>query len=234
GVLGEPERVVQRCKHHAGPELDPFGRGGERRQHLEQGGQVAVGRTVVLAHPRRVESDAFGQAHELERLPVLLPQGALRVRRELRGEQPDADADAHRADVTRPSRRSGMMPGVRITLDPSSQEPLSEQLSGAIADRIRRGSLAAGARLPTVRALAEDLGLAANTVAKAYRALEEAGLVQGRGRQGTFVAERLPGRIPERERRLADAADAFARRGSQLGFGATEVRRALDRALRGR
>ena len=127
-----------------------------------------------------------------------------------------------------------MMPGVRITLDPSSPEPLSEQLSAAIAERIRRGSLAPGARLPTVRALAEDLELAANTVAKAYRALEEAGLVQGRGRQGTFVAERLPERLPERERHLSEAADAFARRGSQLGFGAGELRRALERALGGR
>ena len=127
-----------------------------------------------------------------------------------------------------------MMPGVRITLDPSSPEPLSEQLAAAIAERIRRGSLAPGAQLPTVRALAEDLRLAANTVAKAYRALEESGLVQGRGRQGTFVTERLPERLPDRERRLAEAADAFARRGSQLGFGAGELRRALDRALRGR
>ena len=58
---------------------------------------------------------------------------------------------------------------MRITLDPSSPEPLSEQLSAAIADRIRRGSLAPGARLPTVRALAEDLGLAANTVASAQQ-----------------------------------------------------------------
>ena len=123
---------------------------------------------------------------------------------------------------------------MRITLDPSSPEPLSEQLAAAIAERIRRGSLAPGARLPTVRALAEDLRLAANTVAKAYRALEESGLMQGRGRQGTFVTERLPERLPERERRLAEAADAFARRGSQLGFGAGELRRALDRALRDR
>jgi DNA-binding transcriptional regulator YhcF (GntR family) len=127
-----------------------------------------------------------------------------------------------------------MMRGVRITLDPSSPQPLSEQLSGAIADRIRRGSLAPGARLPTVRALAEDLGLAANTVAKAYRALEEAGLVQTRGRRGTSVSDRLPERLPDRERRLAEAADAFARRGSQLGFGAGELRRVLDRVLRGR
>ena len=125
-----------------------------------------------------------------------------------------------------------MMPGVRITLDPSSPEPLSEQLSSAIAERIRRGSLAPGARLPTVRALAQDIELAANTVAKAYRALEEAGLVQGRGRKGTFVAELLPERLPDRERHLPEAADAFARRGSQLGFGAGELRRALEWALR--
>ena len=88
--------------------------------------------------------------------------------------------------------------------------------------------------LPTVRALAEDLELAPNTVAKAYRALEAEELVEGRGRQGTFVAERLPERIPDRERRLAEAADAYARRGTQLGFWGEEVRRALDRALRGR
>jgi DNA-binding transcriptional regulator YhcF (GntR family) len=123
---------------------------------------------------------------------------------------------------------------VRITLDEDSSEPLSLQLSTAMADRIHRGSLAPGSRLPTVRALAEDLGLAANTVAKAYRTLEDAGLVQGRGRQGTFVADPLPERLPDRERRLADAAEAYARRGSQLGFGAAELQRALDRALRGR
>jgi DNA-binding transcriptional regulator YhcF (GntR family) len=121
---------------------------------------------------------------------------------------------------------------VRITLDQSSPEPLSEQLSAAIADRIRRGSLAPGRRLPTIRALAEDLELAPNTVAKAYRALEASGLIKGRGRQGTFVTDRLPKRVPDRERRLEDAADAFVRRGAQLGFGDEDMQRALNRALR--
>jgi DNA-binding transcriptional regulator YhcF (GntR family) len=123
---------------------------------------------------------------------------------------------------------------VRITFDEASPEPLSEQLSTAVADRIHRGSLAPGTRLPTVRALAEDLGLAPNTVAKAYRALDEAGLIEGRGRQGTFVTDRLPKRVPDRERRLAEAADAFVRRGAQLGFGDEDVRKALNRALRDR
>jgi DNA-binding transcriptional regulator YhcF (GntR family) len=123
---------------------------------------------------------------------------------------------------------------VRISLDRSSPEPLSDQLSTAIAERIRRGSLAPGTRLPTVRALAGDLQLAPNTVAKAYRALEDQGLIVGRGRRGTFVTDRLPRRFTDRELRLGDAADALVRRGRQLGFGGDDIRRALIRALRER
>jgi DNA-binding transcriptional regulator YhcF (GntR family) len=123
---------------------------------------------------------------------------------------------------------------MRISLDRSSPEPLSDQLSTAIAERIRRGSLAPGTRLPTVRALAGDLQLAPNTVAKAYRALEDQGLIVGRGRRGTFVTDRLPRRFTDRELRLGDAADALVRRGRQLGFGGDDIRRALIRALRER
>jgi len=120
---------------------------------------------------------------------------------------------------------------VRIVLDQNSAEPLSDQLSAALARRIHRGSLAPGFRLPTVRALAEELGLAPNTVAKAYRALERDRLIETRGRRGTFVRDRLPTRVPDRERRLEEAADAFVRRGGQLGFGDASIRRALNRAL---
>ena len=123
---------------------------------------------------------------------------------------------------------------MRITLDEDDRAAASDRLVREIAGRIQRGTLAPGARLPTIRALADQLGLAPNTVAKAYRRLEDDGLIQGRGRRGTFVAERLPARLPDRERRLAEAADAFVRRGSQLGFGQEDVRRALARALRER
>ena len=91
-----------------------------------------------------------------------------------------------------------------------------------------------GTRLPTVRALAGDLELAPNTVAKAYRALEDQGLIVGRGRRGTFVTDRLPKGSTDRELRLGDAADAFVRRGRQLGFGEDDIRRALSRTLRER
>jgi DNA-binding transcriptional regulator YhcF (GntR family) len=122
--------------------------------------------------------------------------------------------------------------GVRIALGDDDGSATSDRLARAIEGRIHRGSIGPGARLPTVRALADQLDLATNTVAKAYRKLEEGGLIEGRGRRGTFVAERLPPRVPDRERRLAEAAEAFVRRGAQLGFAEAELRGALGRALR--
>lgn len=74
-----------------------------------------------------------------------------------------------------------------ITIDQQSPIPPYEQVRSQLADRIRNGELITGTRLPTVRQLAADLGLAVNTVARAYRELEHGGLVQSRGRAGTFV-----------------------------------------------
>jgi DNA-binding transcriptional regulator YhcF (GntR family) len=73
-------------------------------------------------------------------------------------------------------------------LDPSSSDPPYEQLRAQVATRAATGDLPAGTRLPTVRALAADLGLAVNTVAKAYRALETDGVITTAGRRGTFVS----------------------------------------------
>ncbi|GAA4710208.1 GntR family transcriptional regulator [Nocardioides conyzicola] len=73
-------------------------------------------------------------------------------------------------------------------LDSDSAVPPFEQLRHQIADRAASGDLPAGTRLPTVRALAAELGLAANTVAKAYRALETDGVISTEGRRGTFVS----------------------------------------------
>ena len=74
-----------------------------------------------------------------------------------------------------------------ISVDHDSPVPPYEQVRAQIANRISIGELAVGIRLPTVRQLAADLGLAVNTVARAYRELEQGGLVQSRGRAGTFV-----------------------------------------------
>lgn len=73
-------------------------------------------------------------------------------------------------------------------IDATSAVPPFEQLREQITTRAASGDLPAGTRLPTVRALATDLGLAANTVAKAYRALEADGVVVTEGRRGTTIS----------------------------------------------
>ena len=98
-------------------------------------------------------------------------------------------------------------------LDPDSSMALFDQLRVAVIDAVRDGHLLAGTRLPTVRDLAGDLGLAANTVARAYRELESAGVVETRGRQGTFVAARNP-----TEAAMAEAAHAYAQTARGLGL----------------
>lgn len=74
-----------------------------------------------------------------------------------------------------------------IVIDAGSPVPPFEQLRAQFARQIQEHTLAVGARLPTIRRLAADLGLAVNTVGRAYRELEEAGLIETRGRAGSFV-----------------------------------------------
>lgn len=111
-------------------------------------------------------------------------------------------------------------------LDPSSDRPPYEQLRVQIASRAASGDLPPGTRLPTVRALALEIGLATNTVAKAYRALEADGVLVAEGRRGTFVAMTRPAGSGEATR----AAAAYAATARRLGLGLTEASALLERA----
>jgi DNA-binding transcriptional regulator YhcF (GntR family) len=115
-----------------------------------------------------------------------------------------------------------------VSLDPLSPVPPFQQVRERIAAAIENKDLRPDVRLPTVRQLAADLGLAANTVARSYRELELAGLLETRGRHGTFVAG-----TPSPARKLAAReARNFARRMRALGLGDEEsvaiLRRELD------
>ncbi|MET0820288.1 MAG: GntR family transcriptional regulator [Aeromicrobium sp.] len=77
-----------------------------------------------------------------------------------------------------------------LQIDPLSAEPPFEQVRRQVAEGAASGSMPAGHKLPTVRALAATLDLATNTVAKAYRALEADGVIETHGRAGTFIASR--------------------------------------------
>jgi DNA-binding transcriptional regulator YhcF (GntR family) len=115
---------------------------------------------------------------------------------------------------------------VLLTVDPGSATPPYEQLRQQVVAAARSGRLPAGTRLPTVRALARDLGLAVNTVAHAYRVLERDGVVETRGRHGTFVAAG-----DDRRAEAARAAEAFARRVRRLGVDPAEALRLAGAAL---
>lgn len=123
-----------------------------------------------------------------------------------------------------------------IHLDPQSAVPPYAQLCEQIGTMIRSGVLQEGTRLPAIRHLANDLGVAVNTVGRAYRELELDGLVVPQGRHGTVV--RLPPAqtAPERRAGVASAAEAFAievhQRGANLQQALTAVRDAFTQLER--
>lgn len=115
-----------------------------------------------------------------------------------------------------------------LYVDTASAIPPFEQLRLQLVAQIERGELPPGNRLPTVRRLAADLGLAPNTVARTYRQLGEAGMVRTAGRRGTVVAERSAD-VGEDARR---SAAAFVQLTRTLGMNRTDalnlVRQAFD------
>ena len=98
-----------------------------------------------------------------------------------------------------------MLISVDTTLDTPPYVQIEEQLRGYI----ERGDLAPDALLPTVRQLAGDLGVAPNTVARAYTELQAQGWLVSEGRRGTRVAARTP--AASKSARNGALRDAFAR-----------------------
>lgn len=117
-----------------------------------------------------------------------------------------------------------------ITLDAASTVPPYEQVRSQIVAHVAHGELQPGDRLPTVRRLAEDLGVAANTVARAYRELEQAGVIETRGRSGSFVTG------DQVARKAKEAASEYLAQTRALGLSAAEalalVRHQVDHPVR--
>ena len=107
-----------------------------------------------------------------------------------------------------------------VSIDLDSRIPHYEQLRAQLAALIASGRLEDGARLPTGRVLAGDLGIAAGTVARAYRDLEAAGLVTSVRRRGTLVT--APARTLERAA-LDEAARTFVNLAASHGLGPAEI-----------
>lgn len=111
----------------------------------------------------------------------------------------------------------------RLKIDLKGGRPLFDQLRTQVIDGVREGALPPGTRLPTVRELAGQLGVAVNTVARAYRELETAAIVETRGRFGTFVA-----RYDPTDAAMAAAAKEYVRVAKGLGLGKDDALRYIE------
>jgi DNA-binding transcriptional regulator YhcF (GntR family) len=106
---------------------------------------------------------------------------------------------------------------VRLSIDPSVPDPPFAQIREAVRAQVAAGQIEPGTRMPTVRRLAGDLGLATNTVARAYRELEALHVIETRGRAGSFVSGDQVGQAAR------EAALAFVERARALGLGREEA-----------
>lgn len=113
-----------------------------------------------------------------------------------------------------------------ITVDSSRLDGTAVQIHEGIAEAVRSGQLVTGTRLPSVRTLAVHWGISPNTVAKAIKSLEAAGIVSTHGRNGTRIesAHRAMGQAQGAARALAEHARA-------AGLDAATTHQLLDAAL---
>jgi DNA-binding transcriptional regulator YhcF (GntR family) len=110
-----------------------------------------------------------------------------------------------------------------LRVDLKAGRPLFDQLRTQVIDGVREGALPPGTRLPTVRELAGQLGVAVNTVARAYRELESAAIVETRGRFGTFIA-----RYDPTDAAMAAAAREYVQVARALGLGKADALRYIE------
>jgi len=118
-----------------------------------------------------------------------------------------------------------------MTIDSESATAPFEQVRTQIASAVATGQLSAGTKLPTVRQLSADLGLAANTVARAYRELEADAVIATHGRRGTFVRSEVLDE-PETHAGAAELARAavgeYVHTVRKLGLNAQEAARLVE------
>lgn len=113
---------------------------------------------------------------------------------------------------------------MRIHISAHDGVPIYLQIVNQVKYLVASGELTAGEELPPIRVLAERLIINPNTVARAYRELESAGIVEKRRTAGTYVSDagtRLS--RAERQRILAERVDALLAEATQLGVGVDEL-----------
>ena len=122
-----------------------------------------------------------------------------------------------------------MSAGFRV--DPKDAVPIWRQIEIGLRRLVASGALAPGAAVPSMRDLAQELGVNPMTVSKAYQRLADAGVVETRRGEGTFVAARPPRSRGERGRDLRQEADRYASAAATLDASEEEAAQELKAAF---
>ncbi len=131
-----------------------------------------------------------------------------------------------------PGEESAVKP-LDVKIDFRSREPITDQIRKQIRFLIATGRLRPGDQLPTVRQLAADLRVNFNTIARAYRALDEEGLISTQHGRGTFVLEPPSDAAPEELRRrvVEEAVQKCVETARELGFTKEEISRLVEKSF---
>ena len=120
---------------------------------------------------------------------------------------------------------------IELRVDPRNGLPVYQQIVQQVKHALRLGLLVPGDRMPTVRELVATLAINPNTVMKAYRELERAGLIGGRVGQGTFVLQTLNGSSPADLAEMRAGLEAWLARARELGLDDGSVTALIDTTL---
>lgn len=122
---------------------------------------------------------------------------------------------------------------MNINLDLRSKIPIYVQLIDQIKHKIASGDLVAGDQLPTVRKLAADSRVNFNTIARAYRMLDEEGLISTQHGRGTFILPKPSAENKERLRRqdIEWLTRHYLNESANLGYSAKEVKKIIERLI---
>lgn len=114
---------------------------------------------------------------------------------------------------------------LKFELDFRTGAPIYEQIVEQVRSRIESGKLSPGDQLPTVRQLALELRVNFNTIARAYRILDEAGLISTQQGRGTYILEpdTPEGQSRLRRARLDDLINSFLSDASRHGYALEEI-----------
>jgi GntR family transcriptional regulator len=120
-----------------------------------------------------------------------------------------------------------------IQIDPADATPIYAQVDRAIRVAIATGKMRPGDQLPTVRQLAVDLRVNANTVARVYLGLERDGVVATKRGVGTFINDTpRSAQAPHRDRQLRALADRFLTDAAAIGYSPREAVRLLAQRIK--